>query len=80
MGVQTEQGDSSDASRNFRSTQRRFTWWVRQCEGETSRTVTHLSVNTFPVVTEELVSGIKSPFMLLKNNLTTFGLESHVGK
>lgn len=61
-GVHRERGDSLAVSGNFRSTQPRFTWWVRQCEGGTSRTVTHLSANIFPVVMEELVSGTKSPF------------------
>lgn len=71
-GAQREPGDSLDVSGNFRSTRRRFTWRVRRWEGGTSRTATRLSASTFPVGTEGLVSGTRSPFTVKKNHWTTF--------
>ena len=67
-GAQRECGDSLDVSGNFRSTRRRFTWRVRRWEGGTSRTATRLSASTFPVGTEGLASGTRSPFTEKKNH------------
>lgn len=63
-GVQGERGDSSDVSGSSGSTQRRFTWWLREWEDGTSRTVTRLSASTFPVGTEGRASGTRSPIKL----------------